>query len=222
MPRTRSALLLITLLSLGVTSAVAGQLFPCPKAVTSDDRSFLVVSDVQFEHFPNNRVQVEKVSLQVFPKEHFINAKDRFHTSAIVWTDWARWSIVLSSMPMHNEPECPVPLVTNDGEFLVLLHIGGVFSAEDVVLQVYRWDHQWNPNELTGYRGLLVREIHLKEVWSPLEIANNTGTWTDESPEWFSGGTFEFSSDCRQLKHKTRWGYTAQVNLADGSVLWIP
>ena len=167
-------------------------------------------------------MKVKQVSLEVFQREHFINAKDRFATKGTVWTDWARWSIVLPSIPMHNEPECPLPLITNDVEFMVLLHVGAVFSPEDVVLQVLRWDHHWNPNELTGYHGMLVKEIHLREVWSPLEIANNTGVWTDESLEWFSGGTFEFSSDCHYLTHKPRWGSTVQVSLEGGSVLWLP
>jgi len=166
MPQIRSTLFVAALLFLGAISAVAGGLFPCPKAASSDNGNFLVISDVQFEQLPNNRLRLERVSLKIFPKEQFINAKDRFGKNVIFWSDvgWNRWSIVLNSMPMHNEPECPLPLITNDGEFLVLLHVGGVFSPEDVVMQVYRWDHHWNPNELTSYRGMLVKEIPLKEI----------------------------------------------------------
>jgi hypothetical protein len=41
---------------------------------------------------------------------------------------------------------------------------------------------------------------------------------TDETQQWFAGGTFEFSRDCRLLIHKTRWRSTVRINLQDGSV----
>ncbi|HYN14966.1 MAG TPA: hypothetical protein VES66_04145 [Terriglobales bacterium] len=194
--------------------AVAGQLFPCPRAVSSSNGNFLVLSDVQFEHGQGLTARVKRVSLQVFSKEHFINAKDRLTTPATYWTDGPQWDVVLASMPMHNEPECPVPLITDDGEFMVLLRIGMVASGEDAVLQIYRWDHR-SPD----HHGVFVKDIALKEIWkTPGMLGQNLGTWTDGTPEWFAGGTFEFSSDCRQLIHKTRFGNTVRVNLQDGSV----
>jgi hypothetical protein len=59
MGRIRSAFSVITLLTVVATSAVAGPLFSCPKAVSSDDDSFIVISEVQLENLPNNRVKVE-------------------------------------------------------------------------------------------------------------------------------------------------------------------
>lgn len=41
---------------------------------------------------------------------------------------------------------------------------------------------------------------------------------TDETPEWYAGGAFNFSSDGQQLIHKTRWGNTVRISLGDGSV----
>jgi len=55
-------------------------------------------------------------------------------------------------------------------------------------------------------------------LWTPDRLAAKPRFWTDETPEWFAGGTFEFSSDYRQLIHKTRWGNTVRINLADGSL----
>ena len=121
---------------------------------------------------------------------------------------------------MHNEPECPVPLITDDGQFLILLHLGPALS-EDAVLQIYRWDHRYEPAiGRTGHHGVLIKGIDLKEIWPPDKLAANTGTWDDHTPEWFAGGTFEFSSDSRKLIHETRWGNTVRVNLEDGSVSW--
>jgi hypothetical protein len=201
--------------------AVAGALFPCPKAVSSNNGNFLVLSDVQFEHGPEFTLKVQRVSLQVFPKENFINAIHKLDTSSTYWSYSPWWDVVLDSMPMHNEPECPVPLISDDGEFLILLRIGGVFSGEDAILQIYRWDHRYEPTVgKTGNHGVLIKNIDLKEIWSPDKVAANTGGWTDHTPEWFAGGTFEFSSDRRQLIHKTRWGNTVRINLEDGSVSW--
>lgn len=216
---TRSALLAIALLTFAPL-AMAGPLFPCPKAVSSENGSSLVISDVQLKYGPENRAKVEGVSLQVFSKK-LAGIHNWLATTSTYWGE-ADWSVSLDSMPMHNEPECPLPLITNDGEFLILLHVGPVASPEDVVLQIYRWDHRWNGKELTGKRGMLVREIRLREVWSPLDIATNTGSWTGESSEWFFGGTFKFSDEGRQLLHRTRWGYCALIRLEDGSVTWLP
>jgi hypothetical protein len=66
----------------------------------------------------------------------------------------------------------------------------------------------------------LIKNIRLKEVWSPIEIANNTGMWTDESPEWFDGVKFEFSADNRQLTLKSRSDRSLRIKLEDGSVSW--
>jgi len=41
----------------------------------------------------------------------------------------------------------------------------------------------------------------------------------DFSPQWFSGGTFEFSQNNEVLVHRTRWGNTVRIHLADGTIL---
>src|SRR5437667_3091757 len=46
------------------------------------------------------------------------------------WTDWARWTVVLRPDQLHSEPACRVPLISEDGEFLVLLLQIGPISAE--------------------------------------------------------------------------------------------
>ena len=64
---------------------------------------------------------------------------------------------------MHNEPECPVPLITDDGQFLILLHLGPALS-EDAVLQIYRWDHRYEPAiGRTGHHGVLIKGIDPKK-----------------------------------------------------------
>ena len=64
---------------------------------------------------------------------------------------------------------------------------------------------------------LTIKDIALREIW-PADKLPNAQWATGETPQWFAGGAFEFSPDCRQLIHKTRWGNTVRINLPDGSV----
>lgn len=197
---------------------VAGPLFPCVKAASSNDGNFLVLTDTQSEP---RQGSVQRVSLRVFPRENFINAKDRLVAPPTYWTDRLDWSIVLDADRIHNEPRpCPLPLITDDGEFLILLRVGPGFSDDPAVLQIYRRrDHPGDLMREGPDHGVFIKDIALKEIWTPDKLAANSRIWTEGTPEWFAGGTFEFSSDCRQLIHKTRWGNTVRINLADGSLL---
>lgn len=199
---------------------VAGPLFPCVKAVASDHGHFMVVvTDVPVEPKQEIPVKTRRVALQVFPKEDFINDKDRVVAPATYWTDWERWSVVLDSSNMHNQPECPLPLITDDGEFVILLRTGSISAEDSALLTIYRKrDH---PGEAVGEgpdHGVFIKDITLRELWPPDRLATIPSVWNDESPEWFVGGTFEFSADYRQLIHKTSWGNTVRINLEDGSV----
>ncbi len=187
------------------------------KAVSSKNGNFLVLTDVQFEP---RQGSVQRVSLQVFSKEDFINEKDRLTAPATYWTDRLLWSVVLDSNRIHNEPHpCPLPLITDDGEFLILVHIGPAFSDDPAVLQIYRRrDHLGDLVRAGPDHGVFIKDIALKEIWTTDKLPASSGVWTDETPQWFAGGTFEFSSDYRQLIHKTRWGNTVRINLEDGSL----
>jgi hypothetical protein len=198
-------------------SATAGPLFPCVKAVSSKNGNFLVLTDVQLDPRLGG---VQGVSLLVYQKENFINQKDRLTVPARYWTDGQRWSVVLEADRKHNEPHpCPLPLVTDDGEFLVLLHVGPTISADAGVLQIYRRrDHTGDPIREGPDHGVFIKEIGLNRIWTPDKLAANVGAWNDETPQWFAGGIFEFSSNNRQLIHITRWGKTVRINLADGSL----
>ena len=200
--------------------AIAGPLFPCVRAVSSNNGNFIVISDVKFGPEQINAVKLRRVSLEVFPKENFINAKDKLIAPATYWTEWVLWSVALDSSGVHNEPECPLPLITDDGEFLILLQTGPTFGDDSTVLRIYRRrDHLGDPLREGPDHGVFIKDIVLKEIWTPDRLAANPRFWTDSTPQWFAGGTFEFSSDYRQLIHKTRWGNTVRINLADGAVL---
>jgi|SRR5271155_4429950 len=217
--RRRITFLLGPCLVLSLTvPATAGPLFPCPRAVSSSNGNFLVLIDVQVQP---RQGKARRVSLEIFPKENFINAKDRFSAPATYWTNWMPWSVVLDADRKQTELySCPVPLITDDGEFLILLHAGSNLFSDRPALQIYRRrDHTGDPVREGPDRGVFIKSITLREIWPPDRIAANT-TWTDETPQWFAGGSFEFSSDYRTLTHKTRWGNTVRIKLEDGAVSW--
>lgn len=195
--------------------AIAGAAFPCPRATMSSNGQFLVLTGVKMK--PGSEKEAQSLSFQVFPKERFINAKDNLSTPATYWTNWARWTIVVRPERLHSTQGCPVPLISDDGEFLLLLHTGFI-SANDHVLEIYRWDHEARKGISSTNQGVFVKGLSLKELWPTSELASRGTVWTDESPQWFAGGSFIFSSDERQLIHKTRWGNSVRINLTDGSV----
>jgi hypothetical protein len=201
--------------------ALAGPLPPCVKAVSSNNGNFLVISNVQLEPELGNRARVQQVSLQVFPKENFINAKDRLTSPATYWTNWVQWSIALNSSNAHPVPACPLSLISDDGEFLIVLNMDVAGSAGGSALRIYRRrDHLGDPIREGPDHGVFIKEITLREIW-PADKFPNVEIVTDETPQWFAGGTFEFSRNCRVLVHKTRWGNTVPINLEDGSVSGI-
>jgi len=216
--RRQSARLLPLFLMLSCARpALAGPLPPCLKAVSSNNGNFLVISDVHLEPKLGNGARVQQVSLQVFPKENFINAKDRLTSPATYWTNRVQWSVVLDSSNAHPVPACPLSLISDDGEFLIVLNMHAAGSTGSALRIYRRRDHLGDPIREGPDHGVFIKDITLKEIW-PADKFPNVEIVTDETPQWFAGGTFEFSPDCRVLVHKTRWGNKVRINLEDGSV----
>jgi hypothetical protein len=110
---------------------------------------------------------------------------------------------------------CPVPLITDDARFLILLATGPAFRS---ALRIYRQADSSDRMQDGTVRGVLVKEIKLDELW-PKAKSDPIHVWTDHTPEWFAGGRFDFADDNLLLIHKTRWGNTVRINLPDGKVL---
>ena len=158
------------------------------------------------------------MSFRVMPKENFINSKDKLISSATYWTDQVIWSVVLDSNRIRNEGGCPLPLITDDGEFLILLRTGPVFADARPVLQIYRRrDHPGDPAKQGPDEGVLVKDVTLNDLW-PQEKASALRVFTDESPQWFAGGKFEFATHRRELIVTTRWRNVVRIRLDNGSI----
>ena len=202
---------LLSAILLAVASAHAGPLAPCVMATLSANGQILVVNELVFEEPETPETLARRVrssTFRVFRRYISINDGLRMDGPDTYWTD-PLWSVVFDDKP-SLEP-CPYTLVTDDGEFLIL--VGGDITA----LRIYRRrDHPGQPLGGSGPdHGVLVRAIRLSELWPAERIPDRR---TDSTPQWYAGGTFAFSADNRTLIHKTRWGKTLQINLVTGAV----
>ncbi len=202
--RNTSFFLLIALSAASLANA--GPLFPCVTAVSSKNGNFIAIVD-------GNK-------LNVVEKEQFINAGHRLNSSATFWSGGTRWSVIFDEKKMPNEPECPLPMITDDGEFLVLVAIGPVLGKDAYVLRIYRRrDHRGDPIREGQDHGIFIKSIRIDQIWPPDKVAANTHGWDDETPEWFAGGQTDFSFNNRELIHTTRWGQAVRIDLATGFVI---
>ena len=127
--RLRATLSVSCVLTLILGSAfpgLAGQPPSCIKAASSKNGNFLVLMNMQLDPPQSKDGVTMSFSFEIFPKENFLNAKDRLTTPGAYFSggSWAQWGVALDSRNGTDGPFtsfCPLPLVTDDGEFLILL-----------------------------------------------------------------------------------------------------
>ena len=196
----------------------AGPLFPCPTAVNSVHGNALAIVHDTID-WKRETGKLLSIQITVMSKATFVNDYQTISAPVTYWGDWP-WAVVLD---MNKDADrsftfCPVPLITDDAHFLILLATGPAFRS---ALRIYRrgdWSERMEDGTI---KGVLVKEIKLDELWPEPKVDPNR-IWTDHTPEWYAFGTFDFARDNLQLIHQTRWGDTVRVNLPDGNVLTNP
>jgi hypothetical protein len=207
------ATIVISVLASLTNTAQAGPMQPCISATLSTNGNILVVNQLTFDDPNNVYGQVPRSSTFVVFRRHVeINEGVRLDGPNTYWTD-PLWSVVIKNGNNFPAVACPYALVTDDGEFLIL--VGDSFGPG--ALSIYRRrDHPGRPFGGPGPdRGVSVRQISLGDLWPPEMIPEGMN---DHTPQWFAGGTFAFSPDSRTLIHKTRWGNTVLISLETGVV----
>jgi hypothetical protein len=206
-PFVRGVCVLLLFLSFSIELARAGALPPCLKAVLSKTGDSLVIL---------SQGENGSTVLSVFPQERWINEKDRITATAVYWTDFLKWSVVLT--PTGLGYSCPLALVTDDGEFLLLVSRDNVVAPNSEALRIYRRrDHPGDPSREGPDHGIFVKAIPFTEIWTTEKIqAHESGT--DHTPAWFVGDSFDFSADNRELVDTSGKG-SISIDLSDGAVL---
>lgn len=212
----RSCLLIVVLtLAINVITVLAraGALLPCIAATLSAHGRVLVINDLTFDDPDETHVRTIKTSTfrvirrYVDPNEGLrLNGPDNY------WAD-TLWKVVLINDHRSEFSACHYTLVTDDGEYLVLVGT----QIGPAALTIYRRrDHPGQPLGGPGPdHGVLIRQIAWTDLW-PSEHAPEM--FTDETPEWFAGGSFAFSANDTALLYKKSSGKSFQVDLATGSV----
>jgi len=183
--------------------------FPYLVAASSSNGVFLVVWEYEYTDPKGGAQQIpKKITYHVFAKESF--PQDRFIIPGTHWSSTAAsWGVTVEGN--FGGPGGWLPLVNNNGDYLVLVAVTSPVNAKLDVVRTYR--------KSTGQSGALIATLSLQDLWPQDHLASLAAPHViQDRPLWYDGGSFEFSPDNQQLIYKTRWGNTVRVNLADGKV----
>jgi hypothetical protein len=116
---------LILLLSIFSSYSIASPPPPCIKAASSISGQFLVITDISSALAAGVH---EAPTLTVYKKERFVNVKDRLTSPGTYWGDTAQWTVVLKPQRTGLMNGCPLSLITDDGELMILLNAESPFD----------------------------------------------------------------------------------------------
>ena len=113
--RLRATLSVSCVLTLILGSAfpgLAGQPPSCIKAASSKNGNFLVLVNMELDSAQSKDGVTMRFSFEIFPKENFLNAKDRLTTPGAYFSggSWAQWGVALDSRNGTDGPftsSCP-------------------------------------------------------------------------------------------------------------------
>jgi hypothetical protein len=189
----------------------AGASAPCVKAVSSNNGNFLVTSHV--ENLSNG---LQLSTFEIFPSSAlFSSGRNGVALPETSWDDWLQWSVVLESQKGTPIAGCPLLLLSDNGEFLVVLNQFALEFGAPAMRIYRRGQHVPHTKGGTDDPGIFVRDIPLSEIWPPGHLPPLV---TEATPQWFAEGKFDFSADSQLLIHMTRWGNMVRISLLDGSV----
>jgi hypothetical protein len=217
--RHAAKLLVASLFFVSPRLANAGAIPPCVTGASSTNKSFLVLTDIQTTDISPQLKKVQQISFRVVAEETLVRANYKVALPVTYWS-WSPWTVVLKSdaADWAFTSFCPLPLITGDGEVLVLLSTGAGYLAGPALRIYRRRDHPGDPMRPGPDHGVLIRDISLKELWPADKDSNYTYSSDNDMSEWYAGGQFEFSPNQGELIHRTRWGSTVYINLHNGSV----
>jgi hypothetical protein len=200
-PLSRLTSVAVSLLAL--TSAVwAGPLLPAVGAATSANGKFLVAMEFEYLNPDQQVTTITRVSYRVFRREEFIN--DKFTATNPFWSH--DWDV---GMAYPKGEGIPLPFISNDGKYLVLVSVTPPFS-DFTVLRIYR-EHRYGGEDLLG-------TYKLKDIWTADELKAHANLTSTGRPLWFAGSTLGFSANSSAFVVRTPWGREVRFDLNGGAI----
>jgi hypothetical protein len=191
----------------------ASPLPPLVKASRSPNGKFLVVADLDLAPIENGGQQIRRTTYHVYQLEDFVNSKDRLNTPVPFWSDsWQSWETTLEGPFGYCWP-----MVSNDGQSIVLIAIAGPMPGQPV-LRLFR-------RKLNEHTGELVRSFDITDLWTKQQVdPEGTGQFGDfdSTPKWFADGALAFSTDSRLLIYTNQWKQELQIDLKSGAISRSP
>ena len=219
MEKTKMLYRLLAVISLMPSATVfAGPGSRSPIAALSENGQVLATCEMTFDG--SDETQPRKVTSSTFSVNiqpiREVNAGLRVNGPNTYW-DYqpllTTWRVHLPSAQFPAIVGCPYMLVTNDGEYLLLLQS---YAVQKAILLFRRRDHPGQPSDGSYNVGVLIREIPVDEV-DPLPSSALGRMMTDHSPQWYSKGIFSFSKDNRTLSYSKVSG-SIEIDLVTGRV----
>ena len=158
---------------------------------------------MEFEYLnPDQQVRtITRISYRVLRREEFIN--DKFTTTNPFWSD--DWDVGMAA-PGGG---IPLPFISNDGKYLVLVSADPPFS-DLTVLRIYR-EHRYGSEDLLG-------TYKLKDIWTADELKSHANLTSTGRPLWFAGSTLGFSAVSSAFVVRTPWGREVRLDLNGGAI----
>ena len=204
MVRPLSRLASVALPLLALTSAVwAGPGFPVVRAAASANGKFLVAMEFEYLNSDQQVRSITRITYRIFRREEFINDEFEFTTTNPFWSN--DWDV---GMARPQARGIPLPFISNDGKYLVLVSADSPFS-DATVLWIYR-RHLSSGEDLLG-------TYKLKDIWTADELKAHAILFSTGRPLWFAGSTLGFSADDSAFVVKMPWGREVRLDLNGGA-----
>jgi hypothetical protein len=121
------------------------------------------------------------------------------------------WQVVLEAgNPMLD---CPFPLISETGEYLVLLSDTSPASSRTAAMEIYREPSRTDVPG-TPRRGLFVKDLTLRDLWGEKDYSDLQHI----SESWLEKGSFEWGTDHHSLVYKTPWKCVVHIDVNTGAV----
>jgi len=154
----------------------ASSLISCVRAARSSNDGAFVIFEEQLgpiKDRPPEEHRVLRMTYEIFPLrgQEFNYPENKLTVPMTFWEDsTAPWEVVFEPNDGRPLPACPIPIVSNDAEYLILLAQDQRAAPDSIAMQIYKRPSQTQLGTEWAPRGNLVRTLTLKELWPGIQV----------------------------------------------------